>query len=136
MEIAPPTQTQTMAFSFSMIAFKGTTEADVREVLNDLDLGMIDEIHTRERDDERTQFYVHYSSATANGKTLVAQLADVEARQKAGEVDVWPKRIVYGYNPKTQRDVYWQIYKTATKAEYAASKKAPELAGKMKPRLV
>jgi hypothetical protein len=123
-------------FSFSMIALGRTTEQDVRDVLGDLDLGVLDSIHRRDLDDGRAQFYMHYSSASATGATFASQLADVEKRQKEGEVDVWPKRIVIGFNEKTQRDVYWQIYKTKTKAERASTPKATEaVSTKMKPRI-
>ena len=132
-----PSREKTMApFSFTTITLGHVTEADIRNVLNDLELGVIDEIHRRTLDDGRAQFYVHYSSASATGTTFASQLANVEKRQKDGEVDVWPKRIVIGFNEKTQRDVYWQVYKTKTKAERASTPKATEaVSTKMKPRI-
>jgi hypothetical protein len=123
-------------FSFMTTTLGHVTEADMRNVLNDLDLGVIDEIHRNTLDDGRARFYVHYSSATVIGSAFADQLANVEKRQKDGEVDVWPKRIVIGFNEKTQRDVYWQIYKTKTKAERASTPKATEaVSTKMKPRI-
>jgi hypothetical protein len=133
----PPPEKTMAPFSFSMIALGRTTEQDVRDVLGDLDLGVLDSIHRRDLDDGRAQFFVHYASASVIGTALAAQLANVEKRQKDGEVDVWPKRIEYGFNEKTQKTVYWQIYKTATKAERAAASKANTAVGdKIKARLV
>jgi len=123
-------------FSFTTTTLGHVTEADMRNVLNDLDLGVIDEIHRNTLDDGRARFYVHYSSGTVIGSAFADQLANVEKRQKEGEVNVWPKRIVIGFNEKTQRDVYWQIYKTKTKAERASTPKATEaVSTKMKPRI-
>ena len=132
-----PSREKTMApFSFMTTTLGHVTEADMRNVLNDLDLGVIDEIHRNTLDDGRARFYVHYSSATVIGSAFADQLANVEKRQKDGEVDVWPKPIVIGFNEKTQRDVYWQVYKTKTKAERASTPKATEaVSTKMKPRI-
>ena len=123
-------------FSFSMIALGRTTEQDVRDVLGDLDLGVLDCIHRRDLDDGRAQFFVHYASASVIGTALAAQLADIEKRKNDGEADVWPKRIEYGFNTKTQKPIYWQIYKTATKAERADMSRANTPPPKMKARLV
>jgi hypothetical protein len=124
-------------FSFTTTTLGHVSEADIRNVLNDLDLGVIDEIHRRTLDNGCAQFYVHYLSASATGATFASQLADVEKRQKEGEVNVWPKRIVFGFNAKTQKDVYWQVYKTKTKAERTASthKATEAVSTKMKPRI-
>jgi len=132
----PPPEKTMSPFSFSMIALGRTTEQDVRDVLKDLDLGVLESIYRRDLDDGRAQFFVHYASTSVIGEALAAQLANVEKRQSEGEVDVWPKRIEYGFNEKTQKPIYWQIYKTATKAERAAASKAnTAVSTKMKARL-
>jgi hypothetical protein len=122
-------------FSFMTTTLGHVSEADMRNVLTDLDLGVIDEIHCRTLDDGRAQFYVHYSSASEAGTAFAVQLAEVEKRQKNGEKDVWPKRIVIGFNEKTQKDVYWQVYKAKTKAERATPKATEAVSAKMKPRI-
>jgi hypothetical protein len=123
-------------FSFTTTTLGHVSEADMRNVLNDLDLGVIDEIHRNTLDDGRARFYVHYSSASVIGTAFADQLANVEKRQKEGEVNVWPKRIVIGFNVKTQKDVYWQVYKTKTKAERESMPKATEaVSTKMKARI-
>jgi hypothetical protein len=98
----------TNPFSFMFIALGKTSECDVRIIMSDLNLGTIDSIDTLNMPDGRRKFFVHYSNFTA--RDLQARLVDVERRQREGEVDVRPPRIVYG-EKSDGSPVYWQIYK-------------------------
>jgi hypothetical protein len=96
------------------------TEAYARLVVESLDVGGIEKVDTFVDDKGRTKLFFHMTDATSTGTQFAASLADIEKRQKEGEVNVWPKQIVYG----TRRDgsnKYYQVYKTATLAERAAT---------------
>ena len=129
---------QTMA-SFMMTIPKYFTEAQVREIIDALELTK-DKITidtSPAQKPEYVKYFVHLSSVTPAGASLAAQLADVAKRQSEGEVDVYPKRIVHGTR-RDGSDMYWQIYKTATPAERAAkmAQQAEKAAGeKMAPHI-
>jgi hypothetical protein len=109
-----------MAFSFMTTMLGRTTTGEFETVLNMLALGERAGIDRVELDDGRVKMFVHYASSTATGEAFAAQLAAVEAKQKAKE-SVWPKRIVYDQK-RDGSDVYWQVYKCPTKAERASVK--------------
>ncbi len=97
------------------------TEAQVRDILTALDLTKDEfKIDTAPaQSEDRVKYFVHFTTLTPNGRVLADQLADVERRKTAGEANVWPKRIVHGTR-RDGKEMYWQIYKTATPAERAA----------------
>ena len=113
------------------IALGATTEVEVREVFDQLRLGTLQKVDRAEITEGpkagMVKFFLHYSHFTAD--TLREQLDDFETRKKAGEVNVRPKRLVYGVK-KNGVEMYWQLYKCATPAEREKAK--PE---EFKPRV-
>jgi hypothetical protein len=126
-------------FSFMMTIPAYFKEAQVREVLESLGLGVIEKIDTAPAQKaDYVKYFVHYSTATATGTELAKQLADVARRQSDGEVNVYPKRIEHGVR-RDGSTMYWQIFKTATPAERVAKTAAQAekaSAEKVAPRLV
>ena len=114
-------------FSFMFIALGKTTEAEVRAILGDSNLGTVDSIHISDMPDGRRKFFVHYLDFTS--RDLRERLMDFEKRKAEGEVDVRPPRLVYG-EKRDGTPVYWQLYKTMTPAERTAAARKP-----FKPRL-
>jgi len=114
-----------MAYSLMFIALGATTEAEVRETFGALRLGTLDKVDRADITEGpkagMVKFFLHYSQFTAD--TLRAQLDDFERRKKEGEVDVRPKRVVYGVK-RNGDEMYWQIYKCATPAEREKAKPA------------
>jgi hypothetical protein len=109
-----------MAFSIVISsALPSTTEADVRTTFEELELGQlskIDIVAATSRGKECLKIFIHYSSATSSGVRLRAKLAENQERQKQGEQDVQPVKIVYG-TTRDGRDRYWYIYATQTPEE-------------------
>lgn len=107
-----------MAYSMMFIALGATTETEVRETFGQLRLGTLQKVDRAEITEGpkagMVKFFLHYSQMTAD--TLRAELDDFETRKKAGEVNVRPKRVVYGVK-KNGDEMYWQLYKCATPAE-------------------
>jgi hypothetical protein len=114
-----------MAYSMMFIALGATTEAEVRETFGQLRLGTLQKVDRAEITEGpkagMVKFFLHYSVMTAD--SLRAQLDDFETRKKEGEVNVRPKRVVYGVK-KNGDEMYWQIYKCATPAEREKAKPA------------
>ena len=88
-----------------------TTMAEVEETLATLDLGLKPQIDRAEVTEGpkagMSKFFVHYSVFTA--QKVRAELEDFKRRKEEGEVDVRPKRIVYGAT-RDGRERYWQIF--------------------------
>jgi hypothetical protein len=87
-----------MAYSMMFIALGATTEAEVRDTFGQLRLGTLQKVDRAEITEGpkagMVKFFLHYSVLTAD--TLRAELDDFETRKKEGEVNVRPKRVVYG----------------------------------------
>ena len=107
------------------IALGATTEEEVRETFGALRLGTLQKVDRAEITEGpkagMVKFFLHYSQFMAD--TLREQLDDFETRKKAGEMDVRPKRVVYGVK-KNGDEMYWQLYKCATPAEREKAKPA------------
>ena len=107
-----------MAYSFMFMALGVTTEEDVRAVLATLNLGPTPKIDRAEVTEGpkagMVKFFVHYSDMT-NAK-LRLDLDEFARRKAEGEVDVRPKRIVYGIK-KDGSEQYWQLFKCNTPAD-------------------
>jgi len=114
-------------YSFMFMALGATSEAEVRETLTSLNLGgsfTIDRVEVTEGHKAgMAKFFVHYADMTS--VSLRKELDEFAQRKADGEVDVRPKRIVFGRN-RDGRDMYWQIFKCDTPAEREAKGKASE----------
>jgi hypothetical protein len=114
------------------MALGATSEAEVLETLNSLNLGgsfNIDRVEVTEGHKAgMAKFFVHYADMTS--VSLRTELNDFAQRKADGEMDVRPKRIVFGRN-RDGRDMYWQIFKCDTPAERESKGKATEF----KPRV-
>jgi hypothetical protein len=102
-------------FSFMFMALGFTSVEEVNAVLESLKLVRIDRTEVTEGPKSgMAKFFVHYEDMV-NAK-LRADLEEFERRKSEGEVDVRPKRIVYGMT-KDGREQYWQVFKCKTPAE-------------------
>ena len=112
-----------MAYSFMFIALGATTEAEVRETFGALRLGTLQQVDRAEITEGpkagMVKFFLHYSDFTAT--KLRAELSDFARRKAEGEMDVRPKRVVYGVK-KNGVEMYYQIYECATPAERERAK--------------
>ncbi len=135
-----------MAFSF-MTTFPAPRDGRVlahftkeyfEEVVRNLGVGELEAVHEHKMDDGRLKLFAHMKNPTDAGRRLAAKLADVETRQKEGEVDVWPTKLEHAQ----RRDgsyMYYQLYKTPTLAERASKtgeRAAVAATGKIAPRVV
>jgi len=113
------------------IALGATTESEVREVFTQLRLGVLQKVDRAEITEGpkagMVKFFLHYSSFTADA--LRAELDEFANRKAEGEMNVRPKRVVYGVK-RNGDEMYWQLYKCATPAEREKAK--PE---EFKPRV-
>lgn len=100
-----------MALSFMFMSPSATKTAEVEDTLAALDLGLkpqIDRVEVTEGPKAgMSKFFVHYSVFTA--QKVRAELEDFKRRKEEGEVDVRPKRIVYGVT-RDGKERYWQIF--------------------------
>jgi len=112
-------------------ALQTTTIEDVRSKFEELELGVISTIDMKEYDrDGMTfrKFWIHYSSYSTepHATALRDRLKRNETRQKDGEViqagDI--PRIVYGFNKRSQSDMYWQVFACKTPEERQAQQEA------------
>ena len=105
-------------FSFMFMALGFTSAEEVKAVLESLKLGTLLRIDRTEVTEGpksgMVKFFVHYEDMV-NAK-LRTDLDDFELRKLEGEMDVRPKRIVYGMT-KDGREQYWQVFKCKTPAE-------------------
>ena len=105
-------------FSFMFMALGFTSVEEVNAVLESLKLGTLLRIDRTEVTEGpksgMAKFFVHYEEMV-NAK-LRSDLEEFERRKSEGEVDVRPKRIVYGMT-KDGREQYWQVFKCKTPAE-------------------
>ena len=112
-------------FSFMFMALGFTSVEEVKAVLDSLKLGTLLRIDRTEVTEGpksgMAKFFVHYEDMV-NAK-LRADLEDFEKRKSEGEVDVRPKRIVYGMT-KDGREQYCQVFKCKTPAEREKQGKA------------
>ena len=108
------------------------------EVVRGLGVGELEAVHDHTMGDGRLKLFAHMKNPTDAGRRLAAKLADVETRQKEGEVDVWPTKLEHAQ----RRDgsyMYYQLYKTPTLAERASKtgeRAAVAATGKIAPRVV
>ena len=113
-----------------------TTMAEVEETLATLDLGLKPQIDRAEVTEGpkagMSKFFVHYSDMKAD--KLRAELDEFASRKAAGEMNVQPKRIVYGVN-KHGKEMYWQIFKCATPAEREAEREGKTKVVEFTPRV-
>ena len=79
-----------------------TTEEDIRRTFEELELGNLDKIDTK-----NDKILVYYNSLTSDGQRLRARLDDNKKRQKQGEF-IQPVKIVY--ESINGRDKYWLVY--------------------------
>lgn len=98
-----------MALSFTFIASRNTSGAQVQAVLSNLKFGALDshegiQVHTLK--DGRRKFFIHYNTQTST--VLRDRLYEFKRRKEAGEENVRPVRIVYGIH--NGRDQWWDIY--------------------------
>ena len=126
------------SFTFTMVGRfqdfnrnKERAEADIRNVLEKLDLGEfdLDIVPVRKMGQERRlKVFVHYSTTSPAGELFQARLAEKEAQQKEAEEGEMfnPLKIFYG--KWNDQDLYWKIYKSMTPAERAAEQAAVKAA--------
>ena len=106
-----------------------TTEAQIREVFGRLNLGELSQVDIKpatSRGYNCLKIFIHYSSTNTENPSAVqfrARLDDIEARQKEGELELTPARIIYGRS-REGRDQYWQVYKSKTPAQRLAEQVA------------
>jgi len=136
----------TMAYSF-MTTFPAPRDSRVlehftkeyfEEVVRGLGAGDVEAVHEHKMEDGRLKLFVHMKNPTDTGRRLAAKLTDVETRQKEGEVNVWPTRLVHAQR-RDGTDMYYQIFKTPTLAERSAKTTehaAGAVKGKIAPRVV
>ena len=119
-----------MASIFISKALSMTTVEDVREKFEELDLGVIASIDTKEYGKFR-KFWIHYStySKEPHAVQLMDRLLKNEKRQKVdGELipvgDI--PRIVYGVN-RQGNDMYWQVFVCQTPSQRRTDKLKPKV---------
>jgi hypothetical protein len=123
-------------YSFMFMAPGATSEAEAREILTTLGLGsqpVIDRVEVTEGlKAGMAKFFVHYSDMKAD--KLRAELDEFASRKAAGEMNVQPKRIVYGVN-KHGKEMYWQIFKCATPEQREAEREGKTKVVEFTPRV-
>lgn len=123
---------QQLQMAFSVVissARTNTTEALIREVFGRLNLGELTQVDIKpatSRGYDCFKVFIHFGSTnTENPKAVQfrAKLDDIDERQKQGELELNPARVVYGRS-REGRDQYWQVYKSKTPAERLAEQTA------------
>jgi hypothetical protein len=121
-----------MAFSaFISSALTTTTVDDVRRVFEQLDVGVIDKIDTKDYHGRNgrslRKFWIHFSSVAENenAKKFQSRLLSNDERMQ-NDLDISSSdipRIVYGTR-RDGSDMYWYVYYCKTPAERLAEQES------------
>jgi hypothetical protein len=117
---------------------KEHADAEIRNVLEKLDLGVfdLDIVPVRKMGQERrVKVFVHYTTSSPAGELFQAELAEKEVQQKElEEGEVFIPKMIYLDKFRNGKEVFWKIYKCKTPVERAAEQAAAKAA--FRPRIV
>ena len=125
-------------YSFMFMALGVTTDAEVNETMTAVFPGKpftMDRVEVTEGPKAgMVKFFIHF--AEVPNDTLCKEMDDFAKRKEEGEMNLQPKRIIYGVN-RHGKDMYWQIFKCATPAQREAERASNDAgrAAEFQPRI-